>query len=175
MRCVALLLMSACAASGAFAIGPTIDSNRVVRLEGEAGVGTVPQWTATASLTDPSLRTIGVFSVGMRLALAAGTRLSYSQGWFGGYIEYLQLGTEGAPWGFHAGLTIAIPFEGRSNMLIGLDAGPDRLGHAHSMDTGDGYATTFVTDGLDLTVRGREGSWWQVGALYVRRGTMLYE
>ena len=43
------------------------------------------------------------------------------------------------------------------------------------MDTGDGYATTFVTDGLDLTVRAQGGSWWQVGALYLRRGTMLYE
>ncbi|MDB4955602.1 MAG: hypothetical protein JWO36_3171 [Myxococcales bacterium] len=174
MRYVALLLVSACATTGALAIGPTIDSNRVVRLEGEAGAGAVDGNNVTA-LADPSQRTIGVFSVGVRLALAAGTRLSYSQGWFGGYIEYLQLGTEGARWGFHAGLTIATTLEGRPKMLIGLNAGLDRLAHAHSMDTGDGYATTLITDGLDITIRGLGRNWWQVGASYVRRGTVLYE
>ena len=175
LRHAALLLANACAPTGALALGPTIDSDRVVRLEGEADVGAVVDGNNVTALADSSQRTIGVWSVGVRVALAAGTRLSYSQGWFAGYIEYLQLGTADAPWGFHVGMTFAATFQQRAKLLVGLHAGFDRLEHARSRDTGDGYATTFVTDGLDLAVRGQSVRRWQVGALYVRRGSVLYE
>jgi hypothetical protein len=175
MRHAVLLLASACAPTGALAIGPTIDSDRVVRLEGDAELGAVLGGNDVRDVADPTQRSIGVWAVGLRLALGAGSRLADSQGWLGGYIEYLQLGTPGAPWGFHVGLTFAATFASHAQPVIGFDAGFDHLAHAHSEDTGDGFATTFVTNGLDLIVRGHGDSWWQLGAFYVRRGTMLYE
>lgn len=179
--CVVLFVLAGgCAPSGALAIGPTLDADRVIRLEGEAALGTTNGVNVTA-LGDPSHGATGVWSVGVRVALGAATRWSLSQGRVGGYIEYLRLGTATARWGFHAGLTIAVPFD-RGKALVAVYAGPDRLAHVRSMDTGDGYATTFVTDGLDLSFRARLGStgllttnWWQVGAFYVRRGSVLYE
>lgn len=175
MRVAALVLASACAPTGALAIGPTIDSDRVVRLEGTGDAGPVLGGNNVPEVADPTQRSFGVWAAGVRLALGAGMRLSDAQGWFGGYIEYLQLGTPGAPWGFHVGLTFAGTFASHAQPVIGLDVGVDHLAHAHSEDTGDGFATTFVTDGLDLTVRGHGDHWWQLGAAYVRRGTLLYE
>jgi hypothetical protein len=173
MRHAILLLASAC--SGALAIGPTIDRDGVVRLEGGASGGVVGDGANVTALEDPTHGSIGVFCAGVRLALGASTRLSDAQGWAGGFLEYQQLGTTTAPWGFHIGLTFGGTFQSHAKLIVSLDVGVDRLAHAHSEDTGDGYATTFVTNGLDLAVRGRGDSWWQVGAFYVRRGTILYE
>ena len=175
MRHAAFLLVGACAPTGALAIGPTLDGDHVVRLEGQADGGTIGNGNNVTGLGDPSQTSFGVLAVGLRLALATGTHLSDSQGWLAGYIEYLQLAKGSGDWGFHGGLTFGFTFQSEPKLLVGLDVGLDRTAHAHSSDTGDGFATTFVTDGFDLVVRGRGGNWWQVGAHYVRRGSLLYE
>jgi hypothetical protein len=179
---VAVALASGCATTGALAIGPTLDGDHVVRLEGQVGCGPVMDGNNVTAVGDPNHGAIGVWSVGGRLALGAGTQLSYTQGWIGGYVEYLLLGSTSAPWGFHVGLTIARPFTSQPQVLVGVYAGPDRLASANGGDTGDGFATTFVTNGVDLSFRARvdggglhAGSWWQVGAAYVRRGTLIFE
>jgi hypothetical protein len=165
-------------ATGALAIGPTVDHAGVVRLDAEAGGG-IP---ANANdITVPARAATGVWCVGVRLALAAGTHWGYAQGSFGGYVEYLRLGTPSASWGFHVGATVAFALSvaRHENVLFGLYAGPDHLARSPTFDDIDGEEETWVTDGLDLNFRiepstpGAAGPWWQLGALYVRRGTAI--
>jgi len=178
-RACAVLAALACGCAGALAIGPTIDARGVVRLEGAASGGVVPGGNDVSATGDPDRGAIGVVSIGIRIALAAGTRWSYAQGSISGYVEYARLGTASSPWGFHVGLAIGSKLARRAEVIVGLYGGPDHLAHAHTFDTGDGYATTFATDGVELSVRGMpasgSGRWWQLGAMYVRRGTELYE
>jgi hypothetical protein len=174
---VIAMLACGCAATGALAIGPTLDGDRMLRLEGDASCGPV-NGNNVIALGDPNHGAIGVWSIGARITLSGGLPLSRSQGTLGAYVEYLRLGTSSSPWGFHVGLTIAGTLFPGSAFLVGIYGGPDRLARATTMDSNDGYTTTFVTNGLDLSFRARASgpdSWWQLGALYVRRGTLLYE
>jgi len=174
-------LACGCAASGALAIGPTIDAHQVVRLEGAAGGGMVPDGNGVAALQSASPGVVGVWSIGARVTFAGGTRWSHTQASLGGYIEYLRIGTVDSPWGFHAGISFGVLVAQRPRVMIGLYAGPDRVSRARMVGTNDGCVTEFATDGVDLTLRAHAdiegfhaGDWWQLGAMYVRRWTDLY-
>jgi hypothetical protein len=174
-RIALAVLVSGCATVGSLGIGPTLDGDGVVRLEGTAGDGPVPDGAPGAS--DPQRGALDVWSVGVRFGLAAAPHLAQSEGWLGLYVEYMRLGTASAPWGAHAMLTLGFGFQRRGRLFAALSAGPDRLAHGDIVCTNDGTVYEVATDGLDLSFRARlnfdRTSWWQVGAAYVRHGATL--
>ena len=75
-RLAVLVLACGCATTGALGVGPTIDSDGTVRLEGNASGGPVTDNNITAR-EDPQHGAIGVWSVGVAVALGIGARDSH--------------------------------------------------------------------------------------------------
>jgi hypothetical protein len=176
---VAVVLAAGCATSGAIGVGPTIDGDGVVRIEGNAGTGPVTD-NGIIALDDPQRGPIGIWAFGVRVAVGIGTRLSRTQSWFGGYVEYVRLGSSSSPWGFHTSLTVGMTLD-HGGLFAALSGGPDRISSATWMDSNDGRYTVITTNGADLSLRGQfhlaEGeatSPWQLSASYIRQSAHLY-
>lgn len=164
-----------CATTAAVAVGPTIDSNADVRLEVNAGGGPILDGNDVAGTDRP----VGLAVFGFRAALGVGAARALTQGWGGIYVEYLRLGTSSSPWGYHATFTLAGGFDRGGCLVAAFSAGPSRASSIDMRDSNDGPLTTFGTNGVDLSIRGRLGESgtaapWQLGVFYVRQSSTIY-
>jgi hypothetical protein len=174
MRWVALLLVLAtgCAASSALGVGATLDGQGHLGLEVEGADGPLP-WDQGGLVSH-------VWSFGVEGSIGATRARPYVFGSLGVYAEYLDVGTMASPWGWHARLALGILG------TIELTTGPTRLSSIVARDTNDGLTTSFVSNGVDTSVRwtflprfdGHDWRFdrnrWRFALRYERRWTLEY-
>jgi hypothetical protein len=177
-------LISACAESHSFAIGPTIDGDGHVGIEAAEAVGPIVSGGESAldatDLDATGKRVAASFVVtGIRGAFGATNARPYGVASVGFYVEYLRLGVPASPWGYHATVSLNASTHGRGALFCALTMGPNRVATLRTRDTNEGDSTGVFTNGLDASVRyyARPGQgWgpWQLGLFYVRQDTWLY-